>query len=58
MTAQESLTFLDALTEAPFADDILAFAIPVCAPYSAMSNYKYRIKLVPGVTKRGKGMLV
>ena len=50
------MTYLDALTGALFDSDVLSFAIPVCAPYSALSAYKYKVKLVPGTGKRGKGM--
>jgi hypothetical protein len=35
-------------------EDELLFAIPVIAPYSTLQNYKYRIKLLPGSSKRGK----
>eukprot|EP01137_Pigoraptor_chileana_P019675 Opistho-2@81013 len=45
---------LNALTGAPLANDELLFAVPVCAPYSAMSAYKFRVKLTPGITKKGK----
>ena len=31
---------LDTLTGIPAADDLLLFAIPVCAPYNTMQNYK------------------
>jgi hypothetical protein len=37
------------------ADEILA-AIPVCAPWSAVSPYKYRVKLQPGPIKKGKAV--
>ncbi|KAJ1720569.1 hypothetical protein LPJ61_006142, partial [Coemansia biformis] len=50
----EQLDVLDTLTAAPMAGDNLAFAIPVCAPYPALAAYKYRVKLVPGVMKKGK----
>ena len=30
------------------------FAIPVIGPYNAMTNYKYRVKVTPGTSKRGK----
>ena len=36
-----SVSFLDALTGCPRADDVIQFAIPVCAPLSALNNYKY-----------------
>ncbi|KAJ2802630.1 hypothetical protein H4R20_003208 [Coemansia guatemalensis] len=50
----EQLGVLDTLTSAPMAGDNLSFAIPVCAPYPALSQYKYRVKLVPGTMKKGK----
>mmetsp|Transcript_4509 Transcript_4509/g.8679 ORF Transcript_4509/g.8679 Transcript_4509/m.8679 type:complete len:1337 (+) Transcript_4509:102-4112(+) len=42
------------LTSKPFPEDVILHAIPVCAPYSTLSQYKYRVKLVPGNLKRGK----
>ncbi|XP_073950128.1 ribosome quality control complex subunit NEMF homolog [Choristoneura fumiferana] len=42
------------LTGCPFAEDELLFAVPVVAPYSALHNYKYKVKLTPGNSKRGK----
>jgi hypothetical protein len=45
---------LDTLTGQPVADDILLFCLPVCAPYAALTSYKYKVKLIPGTTKRGK----
>ncbi|KAJ2660535.1 hypothetical protein IWW48_002872 [Coemansia sp. RSA 1200] len=50
----DQLGVLDTLTSAPLAGDNLSFAIPVCAPYSALSSYKYRVKLVTGAMKKGK----
>jgi len=38
----------------PVDEDELLFAIPVIAPYATLQNYKYRIKMLPGSTKRGK----
>jgi len=32
----------------------LLFAIPVCGPYTAMTNYKFKVKLTPGNMKKGK----
>lgn len=31
---------LNSLTGCPYSDDITMFAIPVCAPYTAVQNYK------------------
>ncbi|KAJ2689784.1 hypothetical protein IWW39_001250 [Coemansia spiralis] len=50
----EQLSVLDTLTAAPLPGDNLAFALPVCAPYSTLSQYRYRVKLVPGAMKKGK----
>ena len=48
------LTYLDSLTGEPHPDDILLHAIPVCAPWTALQKYKYRVKLTPGNLKKGK----
>ncbi|XP_060573398.1 LOW QUALITY PROTEIN: ribosome quality control complex subunit NEMF-like [Ruditapes philippinarum] len=45
---------LNSLTGIPNIEDELLFALPVCAPYNALTNYKYKVKLLPGSTKRGK----
>ncbi|PZC71841.1 hypothetical protein B5X24_HaOG212373, partial [Helicoverpa armigera] len=42
------------LTGIPHTEDELLFAVPVVAPYSALNNYKYKVKLTPGASKRGK----
>lgn len=44
----------DSLTGQPHPEDVLMFAIPICAPYTIMTNYKYKVKLTPGVQKKGK----
>ncbi|KAL7747767.1 hypothetical protein RI367_006891 [Sorochytrium milnesiophthora] len=49
-----NLTELDALTGQPHPDDIILFAVPVCAPYSTLQKYKYKVKLTPGSMKKGK----
>ena len=38
----------------PREGDILSAALPMCAPYSAIQSYKYRIKLTPGAQRKGK----
>jgi len=53
---KEKLTELDSLTGNPLQDDVLMFAVPVCAPYNAMTNYKFKVKLTPGSAKRGKSV--
>lgn len=42
------------LTGKPQTEDALLYALPVCAPYQSLSQYKYRVKLTPGNQKRGK----
>lgn len=42
------------LTSKPLPEDMILYAVPVCAPYSTLSQSKYRVKLVPGNMKRGK----
>lgn len=39
---------LDSLTGCPRPEDTLLFALPVCAPYPTLQNYKFKVKLVPG----------
>ncbi|XP_021353469.1 nuclear export mediator factor Nemf-like isoform X2 [Mizuhopecten yessoensis] len=50
----DDLQMLDSLTGIPVTEDELLYAIPVCAPYNCLVNYKYKVKLTPGSTKRGK----
>lgn len=45
---------MDKLTGCPEADDCVLFGMPICAPYTAISNFKFKVKLVPGPMKRGK----
>ncbi|XP_018648380.1 hypothetical protein Smp_052790 [Schistosoma mansoni] len=53
--SKDDLTsLLNSLTGQPNDDDLLLYAIPVCAPYSVLLKYKFRVKLNPGTTKRGK----
>ncbi|XP_009864676.1 PREDICTED: nuclear export mediator factor NEMF [Apaloderma vittatum] len=46
--AEEGEALLDSLTGQPHPEDILLFAVPICAPY------KYKVKLTPGTQKKGK----
>ena len=40
----------------PLPGDTLLAAIPVCAPLAALATYKYKAKLQPGTTKKGKAV--
>ncbi|KAI7842328.1 hypothetical protein COHA_003968 [Chlorella ohadii] len=53
---REKLTQLDQLTGQPRTDDILLYAVPVCAPYQVMTSYKYKVKIIPGTLKKGKAV--
>ena len=44
------------LTGLPLEIDQINFAIPVIAPYSAVMNYKYKVKVTPGSDKCGKAV--
>lgn len=45
---------IKSFTPAPKPNDILLYAMAVCAPYEALSDYKYRVKITPGTLKKGK----
>ncbi|TGZ81481.1 hypothetical protein EX30DRAFT_358782 [Ascodesmis nigricans] len=49
-------TPLETLIPDPNPQDVLLDAIPVCAPWTAMGRYKYRVKLQPGSQKKGKAL--
>ncbi|CAI5445669.1 unnamed protein product [Caenorhabditis angaria] len=51
---KEEEDILGTLTSQPLDEDTLLFAVPVVAPYTALSTYKYRVKITPGTGKRGK----
>ncbi|GFT99284.1 nuclear export mediator factor Nemf [Nephila pilipes] len=50
----EELQLLNSLTGCPTVSDTLLYAVPVCAPYSSMLPYKYKVKIIPGSSRRGK----
>ncbi|XP_029316522.1 ribosome quality control complex subunit NEMF isoform X2 [Cottoperca gobio] len=52
--AEEVENLLTSLSGQPHPEDVLLFAVPVCAPYTALSNYKHKVKLTPGAQKKGK----
>jgi predicted ribosome quality control (RQC) complex YloA/Tae2 family protein len=45
---------LSKLSGKPEREDLILYAVPVCAPYQSLSKYKYKVKLTPGNLKRGK----
>lgn len=52
---KEKLNDVDYLTGNPLPTDVLLYAVPVCGPYNALQSYKYRVKIIPGTAKKGKG---
>ncbi|RLN49215.1 hypothetical protein BBJ28_00006339 [Nothophytophthora sp. Chile5] len=50
----EGADFFDAFTGTPLPDDLVLFAMPMCAPYASLTKYKYKVKLTPGSQKKGK----
>jgi hypothetical protein len=49
-------TPLDALVGTPLPGDEILEVIPVCAPWGALGRVKYKAKMQPGNTKKGKAV--
>lgn len=47
---------LGTLVGTPLHGDEILDAIPVCAPWSSLQTYKYKVKLQPGSQKKGKAI--
>lgn len=43
------------LTGCPLQEDTVFYIVPVCAPLPSIISYKYKVKLLPGPLKKGKG---
>jgi hypothetical protein len=54
--ASSDWNVLDYLTGAPNAEDVLEHAIVVSGPWASLQKFKYKVKLIPGSTKRGKAV--
>ncbi|KAL7947188.1 hypothetical protein V8C42DRAFT_278453 [Trichoderma barbatum] len=52
----EKMTNLDTLVGTPLAGDEILEVIPVCAPWSALVRFKYKVKMQPGSVKKGKAV--
>ena len=50
----DELNMLSSLTGQPHEEHEIIFALPIVAPYTAVLNNKYKVKMIPGMTKRGK----
>ncbi|KAJ2895737.1 hypothetical protein MKZ38_006209 [Zalerion maritima] len=49
-------TALESLVGTPLAGDEILEAVPVCAPLTALTRAKYKIKMQPGNTKKGRAV--
>jgi len=56
LTAKNLGVNLTSLTGKPLPTDNLLYAVPVCAPYDTLRDYKYKIKLIPGNEKKGHAL--
>ncbi|KAL7931078.1 hypothetical protein V8C35DRAFT_311210 [Trichoderma chlorosporum] len=52
----EKATNLDTLVGTPLAGDEILEVVPVCAPWSALVRFKYKVKMQPGSVKKGKAI--
>jgi hypothetical protein len=50
----QELAELCSLTGQPRAEDTLLYAVPMLAPYEALSKVKFKVKMTPGGQKKGK----
>lgn len=50
----EGADFFDAFVGEPAPNDLVLFAMPMCAPYASLTKFKYKVKLTPGGQKKGK----
>lgn len=50
------LAMIDSLIAKPAKDDVIATAVPVFAPWGALSKFKYKVKVQPGTGKKGKSV--
>ncbi|KAF4335836.1 RNA-binding ous to eukaryotic snRNP [Fusarium beomiforme] len=50
------MTVFDSIVGTPLPGDEIIEIIPVCAPWNALGRYKYKAKLQPGATKKGKAV--
>eukprot|EP01127_Copromyxa_protea_P022660 TRINITY_DN8259_c0_g1_i2.p1 TRINITY_DN8259_c0_g1~~TRINITY_DN8259_c0_g1_i2.p1 ORF type:complete len:1045 (-),score=329.71 TRINITY_DN8259_c0_g1_i2:172-3051(-) len=47
---------LASMTGKPVPEDILMYAMPICAPYDTLRDYKFKVKVLPGGSKKGPGV--
>ncbi|KAI5464562.1 hypothetical protein BGZ63DRAFT_401495 [Mariannaea sp. PMI_226] len=52
----DQMSLLDSLVGKPLPGDEILEIIPVCAPWNALGRVKYKAKMQPGATKKGKAV--
>lgn len=53
---EQASTPLDALVGTALSGDEITEIIPCCGPWAAMAKCKYKVKIQPGATKKGKAL--
>lgn len=53
---EQASTPLDSLVGTALPSDEIVEVVPMCAPWAAMAKCKYKVKLQPGSTKKGKAL--
>lgn len=50
------LAMLDSFVAKPSKEDVVATAVPIFAPWAALAKFKYKVKVQPGMGKKGKSL--
>ncbi|KAI3392183.1 hypothetical protein diail_6101 [Diaporthe ilicicola] len=53
---EQASTPLDSLVGTALPGDEIVEVVPMCAPWAAMAKCKYKVKIQPGATKKGKAL--
>ncbi|EYC23717.1 hypothetical protein Y032_0015g2800 [Ancylostoma ceylanicum] len=53
-TDEGTEALMSELLSNPEPDDVLLYAVPMVGPYQVFQNFKYKVKLTPGSSKKGK----
>lgn len=53
---EQASTPLDSLVGTALPGDEIIEVVPTCAPWAAMAKCKYKVKIQPGATKKGKAL--
>lgn len=53
-STQSLQSYLDSLVGELQEDEVAEYVIPLAAPYTALSKFKFKVKIQPGLMKKGK----